>query len=81
LRIVVTPDGNRGSHDQLLALIAHELHHALEVIEHPEVTNISMMEAMYRRIGTPLTGMTGYETSAARAGGAAVLAELLAKRP
>jgi hypothetical protein len=82
LRVVVTPDKTRRSHDQLLALIAHELRHALEVIEHEEVVNAATMDAMYRRIGTPLTGrLTGYETSAARASGHAVLSELLTKRP
>ena len=78
LRILVTPDKNRRSHDQLLALIAHEMRHALEVLEHTEVVDVPTMEAMYRRIGTPLTGLHGYETSAARVAGDAVLAELLA---
>ncbi len=79
LRVIVTPDRNWQSHDQLLALIAHELRHALEVIEHPEVVDVRTMEALYRRIGTPETGgMTGYETSAARAAGDAVLAEVSA---
>jgi len=77
LRILVSPDKNRRSHDQLLALIAHELRHALEVLEHPEVVDVSTMEALYRRIGTPETGgMTGYETSAARAAGENALSEL-----
>jgi hypothetical protein len=80
LRIIVTPDKNRPSHDQLLALITHELRHALEVIEHPEVVDVATMEALYRRIGTPETGgLTGYETSAARAAGDATLSELLAR--
>lgn len=80
LRIVVTPDKNRRSHDQLLALVAHELRHTMEVIAHPEVVDVATMEALYRRIGTPETGgMTGYETSAARAAGDAVLTELSAK--
>jgi hypothetical protein len=77
-RIIVTPDKNRRSHDQLLALIAHELRHALEVIEHLEVVDVQMLEALYRRIGTPLTAqIRGYETSAARAAGDVVQAELL----
>jgi len=81
LRIVVTPDKNRRSRDQLLAVVAHELRHALEVIEHAEVVDLPTMEAMYRRIGTPETGgLTGYETSAARAAGDAVLSELAATR-
>jgi hypothetical protein len=81
LRIVVTPDKNQRSHDQFLALLAHEMRHALEVLEHKEVVDVATMEAMYRKIGTPLPGQTGHETSAARAAGDAVLAELLAKRP
>jgi hypothetical protein len=80
LRIIVTPDKNRRSHDQLLALIAHELRHALEVLEHVEIVDVSTMEALYRRIGTPETGgLTGYETSAARAAGDVTLSELLAR--
>jgi hypothetical protein len=81
LRIVVINDKNRRSHDQLLALMAHEMRHALEVLEHEDVVNIATMETMYRRIGVPLTGLSGYETSAARAAGDDVLAELLAKHP
>jgi hypothetical protein len=80
LRIVVTPDKTRRTHDQLLALVAHELRHALEVLEHKEVVDLRTMEAMYRKIGTPLKGQTGYETSAARAAGDAVLADLSASR-
>ena len=79
LRIVVTPDQNRRSHDQFLALVAHEMRHALEVLEHTEVVDVATMEAMYKKVGTPLTGQTGHETSAARAAGDAVLAELLTK--
>jgi hypothetical protein len=79
LRILVTPDKNRRSHDQLLALLAHEMRHALEVLEHKEVVDVATMEAMYERIGTPLIGQKGYETSAARAAGDAVRAELSAK--
>jgi len=77
LRIIVTADKSRRSHDQLLALIAHELRHALEVIEHPDVVDVPTMEALYRRIGTPETGgLTGYETSAARAAGDETFSEL-----
>lgn len=81
LRILVTPDKNRRSHDQLLALIAHELRHALEVFEHVEVVDAATTNALYRRIGTPETGgLSGYETSAARAAGGHALDELLAGR-
>jgi hypothetical protein len=81
LRILVTPDQYRVSHDQVLALIAHELQHAREVIGHADVIDVATMEDMYRRIGTPITGrQSGYETSAARAAGDRVLGELLATR-
>ncbi len=81
LRILVTPDKNRRSHDQLLALIAHELRHALEVFDAPEVVDVETMNALYSRIGTPETGgLNGYETSAARAAGDHALNELLAAR-
>lgn len=75
-RLLVTPDKNRRTHDRLLGLIGHELQHALEVIQHPNVVDVNTMDAMYRRIGTPLAGVRGYETSAARAAGDAVLREL-----
>jgi hypothetical protein len=77
LRVLITPDGNRRSRDQLLGLIAHELRHANEILEHPEVVDVKTMEALYKRIGTPETGgLSGYETSAARAAGEAVMREL-----
>jgi len=77
LRIVVTPDRTRQSHDQLLALIAHEMQHAREVLEHSEVLDAAAMELLYRQIGTPIAGLHGgFETAAARAVGDAVLNEL-----
>jgi len=80
MRILVTPDKSRVSHDQRLALIAHELQHAREVIAHAEVVDVPTMDQMYRQIGTPLPGtLSGYETSEARAAGDAVFLELSAK--
>jgi hypothetical protein len=77
VRIVVTPDTRRVSRDQLLALIGHELRHALEVLEHPDVVDLVTMDAMYRHLGTPIAGVQrGFETSAARAAGDAVSSEL-----
>jgi hypothetical protein len=78
VRVIVTPEKSRVNHDQRLALIGHELRHVLEVLEHPEVVDLTSMEAMYRKIGVPIGGgQRGCETSAARAAGSAVLAELL----
>jgi hypothetical protein len=81
LRIVVTPDKTRESRDRFIALIAHELQHALEVLVHPEVVDVDSMLAMYAKIGVPLAGRSGYETSAAHAVQDAVLSERVAKRP
>jgi hypothetical protein len=80
LRILIVRDKNRLSHDQLLALIGHELQHAVEVIDAVDVVDLKTMVAMYSRTGRPLTsGLFGFETSAARAAGAAVLSDLAAK--
>jgi len=76
LRVIVLRDKNRRSGDRLLALIAHELQHALEVIQHPEVIDEATMDELFSQIGTPLArGRHGYETSAAHAVEDAVLSE------
>jgi hypothetical protein len=81
VRVVVTPDKTRRSHDQLLALIGHELQHVVEMTEHDEVVDVRSMESMFARIGTPLkTAGRGYETSAARDAGDAVLSEVSRRR-
>jgi hypothetical protein len=77
VRIVVTSEKSRLTHDDLLALIGHELQHALEVLEHPEVIDVPTMEAMYGKIGIPVAGQRGFETSAARAAGTALRSELI----
>jgi hypothetical protein len=77
VRAIVTPDRTRRSHDQLLALIGHELQHVVEVTEHDEVVDVRSMQTMFARIGTPLKAAgRGYETSAARDVGDAVLSEV-----
>jgi hypothetical protein len=80
LRILVTPDKTRESRDGLIALIGHELQHALDVLAHPEVVDVDSMNAMYSRIGVPLPGRGGYETPAAHAVQDAVLSELRLRR-
>jgi len=52
--------------DQMIAVIAHELRHALEVAAEHSVVNEKALEAFYRRIGdSPHIG-GGYDTEAAR---------------
>jgi len=77
LRILIRRDHQRLSHDRLLALIAHELQHAIEVTAAPHATDV---EAMFARVGYPLgAGLSGHETSAARRIGDRVLVELSAR--
>jgi hypothetical protein len=77
LRIVV---GRQGRHpDSVIATIAHELQHVVEVIREPGVVDAPGMREMFRRIGTvSVTSAAGvtYETHAARAIGEQVLRDL-----
>jgi hypothetical protein len=77
LRIVVTPDKTRQSHDQLLALVGHEMQHAREVLDDPKVDDLPAMQLLYRKIGTPIAGpQGGFETTAARTAEDAISSEL-----
>jgi hypothetical protein len=41
----------RTNHNMLIATIAHELQHAVEIVEHPDVTDSESTLALYRLIG------------------------------
>ncbi|HEX6163056.1 MAG TPA: hypothetical protein VFZ31_06815 [Vicinamibacterales bacterium] len=66
--------------DQLIASVAHELHHAVEVIEDPTVVDEKSLVDLYRRIGLPsrAAGPSGWETIAAQRTGSQVRRELVA---
>jgi hypothetical protein len=81
LRIALTQPLRLRSRNRLIALIGHELQHALEVAERPDIIDVTSMTEMFRRIGFPLKGRSGYETSAARAAGAAVLRDMQTLKP
>lgn len=49
IRILISP---RTTHDRLIATIAHELQHALEIIRQPDITTNDQVLSLYRRIGT-----------------------------
>src|SRR6188508_1165365 len=66
LRIQVS--GHPKSND-MIALIGHELRHALEVAESPEVRDETGLIALYQRIGHPSTGVHQYDTHAAQDAG------------
>jgi len=60
-----------------IALLAHELHHALEVAAAPEVQDSASLARLYRRIGFEGPG-GGFESDGARRVEKQVLAELRA---
>jgi hypothetical protein len=66
--------------DQMIATVAHELQHAVEVVEDESVTDDLSLAALYRRIGQPSgsAGRSGWETTAAQQAGTKVRRELVA---
>jgi hypothetical protein len=71
LRITMIPDVG----DRALGTFAHELRHAIEVLEHPEARSESAITALFERLGVP-SGYGAYETEAAVATQMTVLREL-----
>jgi hypothetical protein len=67
----------RGTPSDTIALIAHELRHAVEVADALEVTDQEGLAALYRRIGM-VQGKDVYDTHAAQETGRQVLKELVA---
>jgi hypothetical protein len=61
--------------DAMIAVIGHELRHALEVAADPTVVNPRSLAAMYRRIGER-SGERAFDTEAARVAGRVVRSEL-----
>ena len=65
------------SPNELIALIGHELRHALEVAAHSEVRDATSMLSLYQRIGHPSTGaLHTFDTEAAQTAGRRVRMEL-----
>ena len=73
LRIQVAP---HGTDEDTIATIAHELQHAVEVAESPEVRDEPGLIALYKRIGHIAAGRHAFDTSAARDAGRTVRSEL-----
>jgi hypothetical protein len=65
----------RGSPSDSIALLGHELQHALEVAGAPEVNDQTALAAMYKRIGIDY-GHNMFETVAAKETGKRVFREL-----
>jgi hypothetical protein len=68
----------RGSPDDAIAVLGHELQHALEVAQEDWVNDQATLVALYRRIGTGPYGQHTYDTLAAQEVGRIVRRELLA---
>jgi hypothetical protein len=67
----------RQRRDRLLAQIGHELQHAIEVAESPDVVDTVSLQRLYARIGyRSAFSPHGFETAAAVDAGAAVLREV-----
>jgi len=62
--------------NELIALLGHELRHALEVAESPQVRDERTLIALYERIGHPGSGQHRYDTAAAQDTGRQVRFEL-----
>lgn len=86
LMIVPVPNGQRYLRIQIadhlsptetIALIGHELRHALEVAAAPDVHDQQGLADLYRRIGEPGGTVHSYDTSAARNTGRRILTELV----
>ncbi len=68
------------SSDQMIATLAHELHHALEVSDEEQVIDQRSLMSLYKRIGRPSASgaIAGFETVAAQETGFQVRKELSA---
>jgi hypothetical protein len=69
--------------DQMIATLAHEFQHVVEVIDAPSVVDDDSLVKLYRRIGVASSErqQTKWETTAAQAMGAQVRRELMGARP
>jgi hypothetical protein len=73
LHAQITPGLNM---EELIAVAAHELQHAIEVATHPEVRCADTLRGLYQRIGIQSHVKDRYDTTAAQATGRQVSAEL-----
>ncbi len=65
--------------DPAIATLAHELFHAIEVLEHPDARTEKAIDALFARIGEPIANQT-FETTGALEKERKVLEELRSAR-
>jgi hypothetical protein len=65
LRVAINPNL---APEHIIASLAHELQHVVEVVAHPEVRSEADLLALYRQIGheNRVSGTPGWETAAAQ---------------
>ena len=80
-RYVRASISNELTFNQMIATVAHELQHAVEVLEDESVIDEASLVAMYKRIGEPSSagGPLGWETLEAQRMGGQVRRELVAE--
>jgi hypothetical protein len=66
----------RAGPKETIALIGHELRHAIEIAEAPDVFDQATMISLYERIGQRGSGLHRYDTLAAQNSGRRVKLEL-----
>jgi hypothetical protein len=64
--------------DEIIAVLGHELQHALEVAGRPDIQDEASMRRFYTRAGAGVSDANGYETPAARTAGDLVKREVRA---
>ncbi len=79
MRALINPDMPA---EQIIASIAHELHHVLEVMANPDVRSEDDLRELYKRIGreSRASSVSGWETEAAQQVGYDVRRELFLGR-
>jgi hypothetical protein len=65
------------SDPRAIAMIGHELRHAVEIANHPEVVDNLSLSAMYKRYGKQVSEGEVYDSVEAIAVGRTILQELL----
>lgn len=61
---------------ELVGLLGHELHHAVEIADNPDVRDEDGMRRFYRRHGLPGVGLGVYDSEGAREAGRQVRQEI-----
>ena len=80
VRFVRVTLGATGHPDDLAALLAHELQHAIEIARDPGITDSAGVRRLYRSIGEDRTASSAFETAAAQEVGWRVRQELASRR-